>query len=127
VALGDDDAALERTLPRAGVRRDDALAGLARRVAAGDPDVPLDVCGTPFQWRVWRALQAIPAGETRSYREIAEAVGRPSAVRAVGAACGANPVALVIPCHRAVRTDGGLGGYRWGLERKAALLGSEAR
>jgi AraC family transcriptional regulator of adaptative response/methylated-DNA-[protein]-cysteine methyltransferase len=84
--------------------------------------LPLDIRGTVFQRRVWDALRGIPRGETRTYRELARAVGAPAAVRAVGSACGANPVALVIPCHRAVRTDGGLGGYAWGLDRKRRLL-----
>lgn len=87
--------------------------------------LPLDVRGTVFQQRVWSALRRIPRGETRTYKDIAQAIGAPRAVRAVGSACGANPVALVIPCHRALRTDGGLGGYAWGLEKKAALLNIE--
>jgi AraC family transcriptional regulator of adaptative response/methylated-DNA-[protein]-cysteine methyltransferase len=78
-----------------------------------------------FQRRVWDALRRIPRGETRTYAEIAREVGAPAAVRAVGSACGANPVALAVPCHRAVRTDGGLGGYAWGLPRKAKLLALE--
>jgi len=90
-------------------------------------DLPLDLTGTAFQARVWEALRRIPAGEVRSYAEVAAAIGSPSAVRAVGSACGRNPVALVIPCHRVVRSDGGLGGYRWGLEVKRALLETEAR
>lgn len=84
--------------------------------------IPLDIRGTVFQRRVWDQLRRIPRGETRTYKEIARAVGAPDAVRAVGSACGANPVALVVPCHRAVRTDGGLGGYAWGLSRKKRLL-----
>ena len=86
--------------------------------------LPLDIRGTVFQRRVWDELRRIPRGETRTYREIARAIGAPAAVRAVGSACGANPVALVVPCHRAVRTDGGLGGYAWGLGRKHKLLGA---
>ena len=89
--------------------------------------VPLDIRGTVFQRRVWEELRRIPRGETRTYREIARAVGAPEAVRAVGSACGANPVALVVPCHRAVRTDGGLGGYAWGLARKKKLLALEKK
>jgi AraC family transcriptional regulator of adaptative response/methylated-DNA-[protein]-cysteine methyltransferase len=89
--------------------------------------VPLDIRGTVFQRRVWDELRRIPRGETRTYSEIARAVGAPDAVRAVGSACGANPVALVIPCHRAVRTDGGLGGYAWGLARKKKLLTLEKK
>jgi AraC family transcriptional regulator, regulatory protein of adaptative response / methylated-DNA-[protein]-cysteine methyltransferase len=89
-------------------------------------DLPLDVRGTAFQQRVWRALMAIPPGETVSYAEIARRIGAPGAVRAVGHACGANPLAIAIPCHRVVRTDGSLSGYRWGVERKRALIEREA-
>jgi AraC family transcriptional regulator of adaptative response/methylated-DNA-[protein]-cysteine methyltransferase len=89
--------------------------------------VPMDIRGTVFQRRVWEELRRIPRGETRTYRDIARAVGAPDAVRAVGSACGANPVALVVPCHRAVRTDGGLGGYAWGLGRKKKLLALEKK
>jgi AraC family transcriptional regulator of adaptative response/methylated-DNA-[protein]-cysteine methyltransferase len=89
--------------------------------------VPLDIRGTVFQRRVWDALRRIPRGKTRTYSEIARAIGAPAAVRAVGTACGANPVALVVPCHRAVRTDGGLGGYAWGLPVKERLLEVEKR
>jgi len=97
----------------------DGEASLAR--------LPLDIRGTVFQRRVWDELRRIPRGETRTYREIARAIGAPEAVRAVGSACGANPVALVVPCHRAVRTDGGLGGYAWGLRRKKKLLALEKK
>lgn len=89
--------------------------------------LPLDIRGTVFQRRVWEALRRIPRGETRTYSEIAREIGAPDAVRAVGSACGANPVALVVPCHRAVRTDGGLGGYAWGLTVKRRLLELEKR
>ncbi|HEX6318062.1 MAG TPA: methylated-DNA--[protein]-cysteine S-methyltransferase [Burkholderiales bacterium] len=89
--------------------------------------VPLDIRGTVFQRRVWDALRRIPRGETRTYAQLAREVGAPAAVRAVGSACGANPVALAVPCHRAVRTDGGLGGYAWGLPRKRLLLELEKR
>ncbi len=92
-------------------------SGLAR--------VPLDIRGTVFQRRVWDALRRIPRGETRTDAQLAREVGAPAAVRAVGSACGANPVALAVPCHRAVRTDGGLGGYAWGLQRKVKLLDLE--
>jgi len=92
----------------------DAGAGLA-----------LDLDGTAFQLRVWQALRHIPPGETRTYADVAAAIGRPSAARAVANACGSNPAAIVVPCHRVVRGDGGLGGYRWGLERKRRLLESE--
>jgi O-6-methylguanine DNA methyltransferase len=87
--------------------------------------LPLDIRATAFQRRVWEALQRIPYGETRSYREIARALGHPTAARAVARACATNPVSLVIPCHRVVRQDGGLGGYRWGIERKRGLLERE--
>ena len=89
--------------------------------------LPLDIRGTVFQRRVWDELRRIPRGETRTYQEIARAIGAPDAVRAVGSACGANPVALAVPCHRAVRTDGGLGGYAWGLARKKKLLALEKK
>jgi AraC family transcriptional regulator of adaptative response/methylated-DNA-[protein]-cysteine methyltransferase len=88
-------------------------------------DLPLDVRGTAFQQRVWAALRAIPAGETVSYTELAQRIGSPAAVRAVAGACAANPVAVAIPCHRVVRNDGGLSGYRWGIERKQALISRE--
>ena len=89
--------------------------------------MPIDIRGTVFQRKVWDELRRIPRGETRTYTEIARAIGAPGAVRAVGSACGANPVALVVPCHRAVRTDGGLGGYAWGLPRKKKLLALEKK
>ena len=94
--------------------------------AAPAPTLPLDLRGTAFQMRVWRFLQGIPLGVTRSYAEVAQAIGAPKATRAVGTACGSNRVAVLVPCHRVLRGDGGLGGYRWGLERKRALLASEA-
>ena len=89
-------------------------------------DLPIDVQATAFQWQVWRALDAIPRGETRTYGEIAKAIGRPRAIRAVGRACATNPVAVVIPCHRAVGASGAMTGYRWGVERKRELLAREA-
>ncbi len=89
------------------------------------PPLPIVTAGTPFQQRVWEALRQVPAGSTTTYRALAEAIGQPGAVRAVGSACGANRVAVLIPCHRALRADGGLGGFRWGLERKRALLDRE--
>ena len=92
----------------------------------GEVTLPLDVRGTAFQWRVWRALQRIPVGETRSYSDVARAVGHPQAVRAVANACARNPVCLVVPCHRVVAKDGRLGGYRWGARRKERLLAAEA-
>jgi len=88
-------------------------------------DIPLDIQASAFQWKVWRELQRIPFGETRSYSDIANAIGSPSAVRAVASAIANNPVAVVIPCHRVVRQSGALGGYRWGLERKRRLLAKE--
>ena len=89
--------------------------------------MPLDLRGTAFQQRVWQALRKIPAGKTASYADIAERIGSPGAVRAVAQACAANPVAVAIPCHRVVRSDGALSGYRWGVQRKRALLEREAR
>jgi AraC family transcriptional regulator, regulatory protein of adaptative response / methylated-DNA-[protein]-cysteine methyltransferase len=86
---------------------------------------PRDLRGTPFQLTVWRALSDIPAGETRTYSQIAQAIGRPQAVRAAASACGANPLAVLVPCHRVIGSDGTLTGYRWGLERKRLLLARE--
>lgn len=88
-------------------------------------NLPLDIRGTSFQKQVWQELQKIPYGETRTYREIANNLGKPKATRAIGNACGANPVAIIIPCHRVIRSDGSLGGYRWGIERKQKLLNKE--
>ena len=130
VELGDSDRSLVKALkarfPRAEFRRDRALLRFAgeqlRREPAGGAALPLDVRATAFQARVWNELRAIPAGATRSYGEIARRLGRPRAFRAVARACAANPVALLIPCHRAVAADGGLSGYRWGIARKKALL-----
>ncbi len=90
-------------------------------------DLPLDVQVTAFQWKVYEALKAIPYGHIRTYKEIAEAIGNPKAVRAVARACATNPTAVLIPCHRVVRKDGSLGGYRWGLDRKKTLLGKERK
>jgi AraC family transcriptional regulator, regulatory protein of adaptative response / methylated-DNA-[protein]-cysteine methyltransferase len=136
VALGDSDAQLEQSLradfPHATI--DPATAGANWWVSAvvdrvrgkaSSTVVPLDVQGTAFQWKVWKLLQRIPAGQTRSYGDIARDLGRPSASRAVARACASNPVAIVIPCHRVVRTSGELGGYRWGVERKEQLLDRE--
>jgi AraC family transcriptional regulator of adaptative response/methylated-DNA-[protein]-cysteine methyltransferase len=136
VSLGDEDAPLEAALraeyPHARLARNDgALIPWVQAVVdylAGQQvqlDVPLDVQATAFQWRVWEALRAIPYGSTRTYHEIATQLGNPKAARAVGHACATNPVALIIPCHRAVRVGGRLGGYRWGLERKRRLLTQE--
>jgi AraC family transcriptional regulator of adaptative response/methylated-DNA-[protein]-cysteine methyltransferase len=136
IQFGDDPDVLVRELqdrfPKALLVGGDA--GFERLVAAvvglvEEPghglDLPLDVRGTAFQQRVWRALRAVPSGSTASYAEIAARIGRPKAVRAVAQACAANPVAVAIPCHRVVRTDGALSGYRWGAERKRALLDRE--
>ena len=134
VAFDEDAAALVARFPRAIVTPGDtALADLAARVVASvesperQHDLPLDVRGTAFQEAVWQALACIPAGETRTYTQLAAAAGTPAAVRAVGSACGANPIAILIPCHRALRTDGTLGGYAYGLDRKRALLATEAQ
>lgn len=91
------------------------------------PDLPLDIRATAFEARVWRYLQTIPRGETRSYSEVASGIGSPRSVRAVANACGRNPVALAIPCHRVIRSSGELGGYRWGLERKQRILKAESQ
>lgn len=104
------------------------LLTAALAVAAAKPlpaELPVDIRGTAFQWRVWRALTRIPRGQTRSYSDIARAIGSPSSVRAVARACATNPVALVVPCHRVVRADGEAGGYRWGLKVKKELLSKE--
>ena len=137
VQLGDDAQALVQALqdrfPRAELIGGDAafeatlaqVAGLVEQPRQGLA-LPLDVQGTAFQQRVWQALRAIPVGETVSYAELAQRVGQPQAARAVAGACAANPVAVAIPCHRVVRQDGCLSGYRWGVERKRALLLREA-
>jgi AraC family transcriptional regulator of adaptative response/methylated-DNA-[protein]-cysteine methyltransferase len=104
------------------------MLNAALAVAAAKPvpaEIPVDIRGTAFQWRVWRALTRIPRGETRSYTDIAKSIGAPSSVRAVARACATNPVALVVPCHRVVRADGDLAGYRWGTSVKQRLLGKE--
>jgi len=137
ILLGDDPDALARDLqdrfPRASLIGADAefeqlvaqVVGFVEAPGLG-LDLPLDVRGTAFQRRVWQALQEIPAGSTASYTEIAGRIGSPKAVRAVAQACAANALAVAIPCHRVVRNDGGLSGYRWGVERKRALLQREA-
>lgn len=135
---GDDDSALiaelETIFPHA--RREQADAAFAARVAQVIASVdnhavalalPLDIRGTAFQRQVWQALRAIRSGETASYQQVANAIGHPGAVRAVARACAANKLAIIIPCHRVVRSDGGLSGYRWGTARKAALLRREAK
>ncbi len=139
VGLGDSDAELESELresfPAAdSIRRDDAELGraldaLLAYLAGKEPhvDLPLDIRATAFQRRVWQELRRIPLGETRSYGEIARALGQEGASRAVGRACAGNPVALIVPCHRARGGDGSLTGYRWGIKRKAALLQGESK
>jgi AraC family transcriptional regulator, regulatory protein of adaptative response / methylated-DNA-[protein]-cysteine methyltransferase len=138
VAMGSSDAELERALareyPAASITPDSGVLAkwteaILAHLTGRRPrlDLPLDVQATAFQWQVWKALAAIPYGETRSYREIAATIGRPRAARAVARACAANPVALAIPCHRVVPADGSSGGYRWGMGRKKALLASERR
>ncbi len=120
---------LHDEFPSASLRRDDDLLAPQSRTVlaatwgvANPPLLPLDIAATSFQARVWSALQVIPLGETRSYADVAMMIGEPTAIRAVARACASNPVALVIPCHRVVRSDGSLAGYRWGLETKMALL-----
>jgi AraC family transcriptional regulator, regulatory protein of adaptative response / methylated-DNA-[protein]-cysteine methyltransferase len=137
ILMGDDPKALARDLqarfPKASLLADHAqLRPLLTKVGrfieapAGGLDFPLDARGTPFQRRVWRALGKIPAGSTASYTDIARRIGAPNSVRAVAQACGANAIAVAIPCHRVVRNDGALSGYRWGVGRKRALLEREA-
>lgn len=132
VAFGEDAKALARRFPLAELAEGGAdLAGLVERVVSAvnvpgrGADIPLDVRGTAFQEAVWQELRRIPSGETRTYAQIAAAIGNPGAVRACGSANGANPVAVLIPCHRVVRTDGSLGGYAWGEDVKAELLRRE--
>ncbi|ESQ87147.1 hypothetical protein ABAC460_20465 [Asticcacaulis sp. AC460] len=136
ISLGDDPDALVRELqdrfPQARLTGDDPkfdarvaqVIGLVEAPGTG-LDLPLDIRGTAFQQRVWQALRAIPAGKTLSYAQLAEAIGSPAAVRAVAGACAANTLAIAVPCHRIVRTDGSLSGYRWGVERKRDLLQRE--
>jgi len=135
-SLGDDEASLvellkheypKATLSRATDANDrivDAVVAYVEGRASAET-LPLDLRATAFQWQVWRALQNIPEGATRSYQAMATELGRPTAARAVARACASNRVAVLIPCHRVVRRDGGLGGYRWGIARKAALLARE--
>jgi AraC family transcriptional regulator, regulatory protein of adaptative response / methylated-DNA-[protein]-cysteine methyltransferase len=136
VRLGDSAAELEATLraefPEAEINHDSHALGeyveaILRHLAGQQTslELPLDVRATAFQRRVWEELRRIPFGSTRSYRQVAESLGQPTAVRAVAGACAANPIALVTPCHRVVREDGSLSGYRWGTERKAKLLAQE--
>lgn len=135
ITMGDDADELlrdlERRFPHAEITDGGpTLEGLAEAVACVEQpvrgmDAALDVQGTPFQRRVWRALREVPAGETVSYAELARRIGTPGAARAVAQACAANPLAVAIPCHRVVRSDGSLSGYRWGVERKRTLLQRE--
>ena len=137
VLLGDERAALEADLrrrfsgvaPQAGGSMADRFADSVVKVTetpGAEVAIPLDLAGTDFQRLVWDALMRIPAGTTASYSAIAEHIGAPGAVRAVAQACAANSVAVIVPCHRAVRSDGTLSGYRWGVERKRRLLEHEA-
>lgn len=136
VCLGDEDEklveALQSEYPAAEIQHDGSILGewvdeLLRHLRGQQPhlNLPIDVQATAFQWRVWQELQAIPYGSTRSYREVALALGDAKKARAVALACAANPVALVVPCHRVVRENGVVGGYRWGTERKQQLLAQE--
>jgi AraC family transcriptional regulator of adaptative response/methylated-DNA-[protein]-cysteine methyltransferase len=146
VTVGDDDKTLldelraefpHAALTRVDAGRDEWLSVVLERVAAemsGRPGSstngkmpPIDVTATAFQWRVWQALTRIPTGETRSYADVARAIGEPKAARAVGHACGSNKLAFIVPCHRVVRADGTPGGWRWGIARKQKLLKSEAQ
>lgn len=138
IFLGEDPEALTRDLqdqfPQANLIGGDSqfeqlvsrVVGFVETPALG-LDLPLDVRGTAFQQRVWQALRKIPAGTTASYTDIAKRIGSPNSVRAVAQACGANRLAVAIPCHRVVRNDGALSGYRWGVERKRSLLDRETR
>jgi AraC family transcriptional regulator of adaptative response/methylated-DNA-[protein]-cysteine methyltransferase len=136
VQLGDSpeelEAALREEFFAAQIQRDETLLrawaeSLLKLLEGKEPhlNLPLDVRATAFQWRVWSALRAIGSGETRSYSQVAQAIGEPTAVRAVARACATNSVALIVPCHRVVREDGTLAGYRWGIERKEKLLAHE--
>jgi AraC family transcriptional regulator of adaptative response/methylated-DNA-[protein]-cysteine methyltransferase len=138
VAMGDSDRGLAdglaREYPAARIEKDRRGLGRWTKVVLAQlkgkhprVDLPVDVQATAFQWQVWNALAAIPAGTTRSYSDVAAAIGRPRAARAVARACATNPVAVIIPCHRVVPGQGGTGGYRWGAERKKALLAQEQR
>ena len=131
LTFNEDEAALHRRFPNADIRPDDGTiapwveAALAQITAPSDHQLPLDVQGTAFQEKVWAELRKIPIGQTRSYANIAAAVGVPGAVRAVGTANGSNPVAVLVPCHRVIRSDGSLGGYAGGLPNKVKLLAAE--
>ena len=138
VSLGDDDTTLEAALlheyPAATIQRDGVhirewVNAILHYLDDSQPglDLPIDVQTTAFRWRVWKNLQTIPRGSTRSYSEIARELGQPQAARAVAQACATNPVALIVPCHRVVHANGDTGGYRWGKERKQKLLEQEAK
>jgi AraC family transcriptional regulator, regulatory protein of adaptative response / methylated-DNA-[protein]-cysteine methyltransferase len=135
ILIGDDTPSLveelQSSFPGAALQatEDDRLIGRVVGLVenpASIVDLPLDIRGTPFQQKVWVALQAIPAGVTETYSDLAVRVGDPNAVRAVASACAANRLAVAIPCHRVLRTDGSVSGYRWGVERKRALIAREA-
>ncbi|QVW25866.1 methylated-DNA--[protein]-cysteine S-methyltransferase [Pseudomonas hormoni] len=136
--LGDDLETLERDLARRfpgqpTPQRDEGLMPALEQTLRyldnplAELDLPLDLVGSVFQRRVWDALRQIPSGKTASYQDIARQLGQPKAFRAVANACGANPLAVIVPCHRVLRQDGSLGGYRWGLHRKRQLLEREAQ
>ncbi|MEO5810319.1 MAG: methylated-DNA--[protein]-cysteine S-methyltransferase [Sphingomicrobium sp.] len=132
LTFDEDESALHRRFPNADIQPDDGriapwveAALTAIRTPAAAPEVPLDVRGTAFQEKVWQELRKIPLGETRSYADIAVAVGQPGAVRAVGTANGSNPVSVLVPCHRVIRSDGSLGGYGGGIDNKRKLLAAE--
>ena len=136
VRFGENEAVLLRELKHdfeaAEIQRDDQglepAANQIKQLLNGSKtplNIPLDLRGTAFQQMVWKELQRIPSGQTRSYTEVAKIIGRPKAVRAVANACARNPLALVVPCHRVVQKNGSLAGYRWGVKRKAALLDRE--
>ena len=138
VMLGDSAVALVRDLrreyPAADIKankqtRTEWVKAILRHLRGAEPslDLPIDVQATAFQWKVWRALQRIPYGETRAYAEVAKAIGQPKAARAVARACATNPVCLVVPCHRVVPSTGATGGYRWGADRKKRLLATEQK
>ena len=137
VSFGDDDATLEQSLvyeyPAATITRDGVdicewVNAILRYLDGQQPslDLPIDVQTTAFRWRVWKHLQTIPRGSTRSYSEIARELGQPQAARAVAQACATNPVAVIVPCHRVVHANGDPTGYRWGQARKQQLLEQEA-
>jgi AraC family transcriptional regulator of adaptative response/methylated-DNA-[protein]-cysteine methyltransferase len=138
ISLGEDDSKLVMELykeyPQAEIRRSDSevakwVRAIVRHLAGSQPrlNLPTDVIATAFQRRVWEALRAIPLGTTRTYSEVARSLGQPRAVRAVARACASNPTSIVVPCHRVIRSDGSLAGFRWGLQRKKALIDRETR